>query len=70
MTFGETFAGSSVKSSLLRAGLAWLLITPVVARAKIWGSATAALTVGLVGVGAYVAAAERYMRRHRKPLTE
>jgi hypothetical protein len=65
VTFGETFAQSRVKGALTRAALAWVLITPAVAAAKIWWSGTAAVVVGLVGVVAYVLVAERYRRQHR-----
>jgi hypothetical protein len=65
MTFGDTFAQMSVKGALTRAGVAWALITPAVAAAKIWWSATAAAAVGLVGVVLYVALAMRYLRHHR-----
>jgi hypothetical protein len=65
MTFGKTFAQSSIKGALTRAGVAWVLITPAVAAAKIWWSATGALIVGLAGVGIYVAVATRYQRRNR-----
>jgi hypothetical protein len=67
MAFGETFAETSVKGALTRAGVAWVLITPAVAAAKIWGSGTAALVVLLVGVTIYVVAAMRYRRHHSPP---
>jgi hypothetical protein len=41
------------------------LITPAIAAAKIWWSPAAALVVGVVVVGIYVAVASRYMRRNR-----
>jgi hypothetical protein len=62
--FGETFAQASIKGALTRAALAWVLITPAVAAAKIWWSGTAALLVGIGGVGLYVVVANRYLRRH------
>jgi hypothetical protein len=64
MAFGEMFAQASVKGALTRAAVAWVLITPAVAAAKVWWSGTAALVVFLVGVTVYVVAATRY-RRHR-----
>lgn len=65
MTFGDTFAQMSVKGACTRAAIAWLLITPAVAAAKIWWSETAALVVGALGVVTYIALAERYLRHHR-----
>jgi hypothetical protein len=65
MGFGETFAETSVKGALTRAAVAWVLITPAVAAAKIWWSRTAAVVVGLVSVAIYVAVAEHFRRRHR-----
>lgn len=38
MTVGDTFASKSAKGYLMRAGVAWILITPAVAGAKIGGS--------------------------------
>jgi hypothetical protein len=65
MGFGETFAETSVKGALTRAAVAWVLITPAVAAAKIWWSRTAAVVVFLVTVAIYVVVAERFRRRHR-----
>ena len=67
MTFGETFAHTSVKGALTRAAVAWVLITPAVAAAKIWWSAAGAAVVGVTGVALYVALAERYRRHHPGP---
>jgi hypothetical protein len=64
MAFGEKFAETSVGGALTRAAVAWVLITPAVAAAKIWWSRTAALVVGVVGVGIYIAIATAYRRRH------
>jgi len=64
--FGDTFAQSSVKGALARGALAWVLITPPVAAAKIWWSGTAALAVGLGGVITYVVVTVRYLARHRE----
>jgi membrane protein YdbS with pleckstrin-like domain len=66
MTFGETFAQSSVKGALTRGAVSWVLITPAVAAAKLWWSGAAAAVVCALGVVLYVAAAERY-RRQRRP---
>jgi hypothetical protein len=65
MTFGERFAQRSLAGALTRAAVAWILITPAVVAAKIWWSGAAALVVGVVGVGLYVAIAVRYLR-HRE----
>jgi hypothetical protein len=67
MSFGERFAEISVKGALTRAAVAWVLITPVVAAAKIWWSGTAALVVFLVGVPLYIVIALRYVRGNRPP---
>ena len=67
MGFAETFAETSVKGALTRAAVAWVLITPAVAAAKIWWSGTAAVVVFLVGVGICVVVAVRFRRRHRQP---
>jgi len=67
MAFAERFAETSVKGALTRAAVAWVLVTPAVAAAKIWWSGTAALVVFLVGVTIYIVVAVRYRRRHRPP---
>jgi hypothetical protein len=67
MGFGDTFAETSVKGALTRAAVAWVLITPAVAAAKIWWSGTAAAVVGLVAVTMYIVVAMRFIRRHRQP---
>ena len=67
MPFGETFAATSVKGALTRAAVAWVLITPAVAAAKIWWSGAAALVGFLVGVTVYIVVALRYRRSHRPP---
>jgi hypothetical protein len=69
MTFGERFAQTSVKGALTRAAVAWVLITPAVAAAKIWWSGTAAVVVGVVGVTVYIVVAVRYRRHHSQPAT-
>jgi membrane protein YdbS with pleckstrin-like domain len=69
MAFGARFAETSVKGALTRAAVAWVLITPAVAAAKIWWSGTAALVVFLVGVTIYIVGAVRYRRHHPPPAT-
>jgi uncharacterized membrane protein len=46
--------------------VAWVLITPAVAAAKIWLSGTAAVVVFVVGVVIYVALVVHYRRQHRQ----
>ena len=67
MGFGETFAATSVKGALTRAAVAWVLITPAVAAAKIWVSGEAAVIVGVVGVAIYIVVATSFRHRHRQP---
>ncbi len=64
--FGETFAQTSLKGALTRAAIAWILITPVVAAAKIW-SRPAAVVVCLVAVAIYIAVAMRFIHRDCQP---
>lgn len=52
---------------LTRAAGAWVLIGLPVIAARLWWSVPAALTIFVVGVTVYVAAALRYMRRRRQP---
>jgi len=65
--FADGFAETSVKGALTRGAVAWVLITPAVAAAKIWWSGTAAVVVFIVGVTIYVVVAVRFRRRHREP---
>jgi hypothetical protein len=65
--FADRFAETSPKGALTRAAVAWILITPAVAAAKIWWSGTAALIVFLVSVTVYVVVAVRFSRRRRWP---
>jgi hypothetical protein len=67
MRFGETFAARSVKGALTRAAVAWILITPAVVAAKIWGSAGAAVILGVVEVAIYIPVALRFRPRDRQP---
>ncbi len=64
MTFGERFAARNTTGMVTRAGVAWLIITPAVAAAKIWWSPAAAIVVGVLGVALYVVIAVRYISRH------
>jgi hypothetical protein len=52
---------------LTRAAGAWVLIGLPVIAARLWLSVPAALIIFVLGVAVYVAAAGRYMRRHRQP---
>jgi hypothetical protein len=65
--FAERFAETSLWGALIRASIAWVLITPAVAAAKIWWSGTAALLLGLVGVTIYAGVAMRIRRHCRQP---
>jgi hypothetical protein len=67
VTFGERFADTGIKGALLRAAVAWLLITPAVVAAKILWSKSAAIVVFVVCVLLYVAFAVRFTRRSRPP---
>jgi ABC-type uncharacterized transport system permease subunit len=60
--FADKFAETSVKGALTRAALAWVLITPAVAAAKIWWSGPAAAVVGVLSVTVYVVVALRFRR--------
>jgi uncharacterized membrane protein len=62
----ERFAETSTSGALIRASIAWVLITPAVAAAKIWWSGTAALVAGVVGVTVYVGLAARIRRHYRR----
>ena len=66
MRLADRFAETSVTGAVTRAAVAWVLITPAVAAAKIWWSGTA-LVVFLVGVTIYTVVAVRYGRRHHPP---
>jgi hypothetical protein len=64
--FVDRFAETSVKGALTRAAVAWVLITPAVAAAKIWWSGPAAAVVGVFSVTVYVVVALRIRRDHRQ----
>jgi len=66
-SFADRFAETSFTGALTRGALAWVLITPAVAAAKIWWSGTAAIVVFLVTVTVYTVVAVRFRRRHRQP---
>jgi hypothetical protein len=52
---------------LTRAAGSWMLVGLPVIAARIWWSVAAAIAVFVVAVTIYVAAAVRYMHRHRQP---
>jgi hypothetical protein len=64
--FADKFAETSLKGALTTAAVAWVLITPAVAAAKICWSAAAAAVVLVVGVTTYIVVAVRFRRRHRQ----
>ena len=61
----DWFAERSAKGMLTRAVGAWVLVGLPVIAARIWWSVAAAITVFVVTVTVYTAAAVRYMHRHR-----
>lgn len=65
MTFRDRFTARSVTGALVRAGVACVSITPVVAVAKVWWSGPAAAAIGILAIAVYVLAATRYMRRSK-----
>ncbi|HEX4563165.1 MAG TPA: hypothetical protein VH115_01820 [Solirubrobacteraceae bacterium] len=67
MRLAARLAETSTTGALVRASIAWLLITPAVAAAKIWWSGTAALVTGVLGVAIYVGLAARIRRHYREP---
>lgn len=67
MRLADWFAERSAKGMLTRAAGAWLLIGVPIIAARLWWSVPAALTIFVLGVTVYVAAAARYMRRHPQP---
>jgi membrane protein YdbS with pleckstrin-like domain len=64
----DWFAERSARGMLTRAVGAWLLVGLPVIAARIWWSVAAAITVFVVAVTVYVAAAVRYMHHHRRQL--
>jgi hypothetical protein len=52
---------------LTRAAGAWLLIGLPIIAARLWWSVPAAITIFVLGVSVYVAAAVRYMHHHVPP---
>jgi hypothetical protein len=66
MRLADWFAERSARGMLTRAVGAWVLVGLPVIAARIWWSVAAAITVFVVAVTAYTAAAVRYMHRHRR----
>ena len=66
MRLADWFAERSARAMLTRAVGAWLFVGLPVIAARIWWSVAAAVTVFVVTVTTYVAAAVRYMHRHRR----
>jgi hypothetical protein len=67
MRLGDWFAERSARGMLIRAAGSWVLIGLPVIAARLWWSVPAAVTIFVLGVAVYTAAAGRYMRRHRLP---
>jgi hypothetical protein len=67
MRLTDWFAERSAKGMLTRAAGSWMLVGLPVIAARIWWSVAAAIAVFVVAVTIYVAAAVRYMHRHRQP---
>jgi fatty acid desaturase len=65
----DWFGERSPRGMLTRAAGAWVVIGLPVIAARLWWSVPAALTIFVLGVTVYVAAAVRHMRRHRQPST-
>jgi hypothetical protein len=66
MRLADSFAERSAKGMLTRAVGAWLLVGLPVIAARIWWSVAAAITVFVVTLTIYVAAAVRYTHGHRR----
>ena len=65
MRLADGFAERSAKGTLTRAVGAWLFIGLPVIAARIWWSVVAAITIFVVTLTIYVAAAVGYTYRHR-----
>jgi hypothetical protein len=65
MRLADSFVERSARGMLTRMVGAWLLVGLPVIAARIWWSAAAAIAVFVGTVTLYVAAAVRYMHRHR-----
>jgi hypothetical protein len=65
VTFGERFAQGNASGLLTRAGLAWVLITPIVVIARTLLPGVAAAAVALTAIAVYVVVARRYARQCR-----
>jgi hypothetical protein len=66
MRLADWFTERSARGMFTRAVGAWLLVGLPVIAARIWWSVVAAIAVFVVSVTMYVAAAVRYMHRHRQ----
>jgi hypothetical protein len=66
MRLADAFTERSAKGMLTRAVGAWLFVGLPVIAARIWWSVVAAITIFVVTVTIYVAAAGGYMHRHRR----
>ncbi len=66
MRLADWFAERSARGVLTRAVGAWLLVGLPVIAARIWWSVAAAVTVFVVTVTMYVAAAVHSIHRHRR----
>lgn len=66
MPLDDWFAEPSVRGMLTRAVGAWLFVGLPVIAARVWLSVAAAVGVFAITVTVYIAAAVRYMHRHRQ----
>jgi hypothetical protein len=66
MRLADAFTERSAKGMLTRAVGAWLFVGLSVIAARIWWSVAAAITIFVVTVTIYVAAAGGYMHGHRR----
>jgi hypothetical protein len=64
MPFADSFAERNARGMLTRAAGGWVLVGLPVIAARLWWSVPAAITVFVVTLTMYVAAAVRYMHRH------
>jgi hypothetical protein len=66
MQLADWFGERSARGMLTRMVGAWLLVGLPAIAARIWWSPAAAIAVFVGAVTLYVAAARRYMNRHRQ----
>lgn len=66
MRLADSFAERSTRGALTRMVGAWLCVGLPVIAARLWWSVAAAIVIFSVTVTAYVAAATRFKRRHRR----